>query len=133
MRTKIAQCTGKTQLKSSVCGLLIGALSLPASACAADWTPTYGAVTYTRSTVAGFFVYMEPTAATNINTCAGHNAAEPIFHIVYPSNVPSEAQKVMISQISLAVALGKPIKIYSAACNTTSKLNTVNEILLDAN
>jgi hypothetical protein len=76
---------------------------------------------------------MEPTAATNINTCAGHNAAEPIFHIVYPSNVPSEAQKVMISQISLAVALGKPIKIYSAACNTTSKLNTINEILLDAN
>lgn len=133
MRTKIAQREGKTQLNSSVYGLLIGALSLPASGWAADWTPVYGAVTYTQSTISGFFVHMEPTAANNVNNCAGHNAGDPIFHIAYPSNVPSEAQKVMISQISLAVALGKPIRIYSSGCNKTSKLNTINEILLDAN
>jgi hypothetical protein len=133
MRKKIVQRAGKALLQLSLYSLLVGTLSIPVSGWAAGWTPAYGLVTYTRPHVGGFLVYMDPAAASNVNACTAHNALSPIFQIVYPtSGAPSEAQKVIISQISLAIALGKPIKIYSASC-TSSNYNNIDQIWLNAN
>lgn len=56
-----------------------------------------------------------------------------MFHFPYLENGgPSEAQKVMISQILLAVATGKSIKIYSDSCNP-SNYNNLDQIILNAN
>lgn len=91
-----------------------------------------GVVTHTNPTANGFFVYLEPAAASNVNACTAYVASQPVFYLPYPtSGAPTEAQKVMISQISLAVATGKPIKIYSTACS--GNLNNIEQILLVAN
>lgn len=141
MRKKIAQRAGKALLQSSVYSLLVGALSIPASGWAAGWTQEFGKVLGTQSYSAGFFIWLDPAVASNVNNCTayinsnvsgwlGQDAAG--FFISYPtSGAPTEAQKVIISQILLAVATGKRVKIHSVSCS--SNYNSVDYILLNAN
>lgn len=143
MRKKIAQRAGKALLQSGFYGLLVGALSIPASGWAAGFTQEFGKVLGTQAHSAGLYLYLDPASANNVNNCTYYSSplaaewlgqqAVGIFSMIYPtSGAPSEAQKVMISQISLAMATGKPIKIYSASCNATI-YNNIDQIILKAN
>jgi hypothetical protein len=140
-RTIVPRVT-KTPFRSGLFSVLAVVLSIPVSGWAAGWTQEFGKVIATQSYPDGFNVWVDPLAANNVNNCAGYihsmvsgwygqNVAA--FIMLYPTaGAPSEAQKVMISQISLAAATGKLIKIYSSACNS-SNFNNVDHIWLNSN
>lgn len=116
--------------------MLLSLLSTPTSGSAAGWTQEFGKVIGTHSNLYGFTIYLDPQVADNVNNCAtyyaptasgwvGRNLAT--FIMLYPAvDTPSEAQKVMISQVSLATATSKPIKIYSSGCNSSTSNNVDN-------
>ncbi|HYE36232.1 MAG TPA: hypothetical protein VEB01_12560 [Methylocaldum sp.] len=132
----------KGLFQSALYGLSAVAMAIPVSGWAAGWTQEFGKVIGTNSTAGAFYVWLDPQVADNVNNCVayigpvvsgwfGQNLA--VFSILYPTvGVPSEAQKVMISQVSLAVATGKRIKIYSSACNSGTH-NNVDQIWLNSN
>ncbi|OHX35723.1 hypothetical protein BJL95_16035 [Methylomonas sp. LWB] len=131
MRKKIVRRAGKVLLQSSIYITLAGTMSFPASGWADGWTHSVK-VTNTRPYAGGFLVYLDPKDTINVNACSGYDSSWPGFLLLYPaSGVPTEAQKVFISQISLAVATGKVISIYSAAC--VNDYNSIDQIILNAN
>jgi hypothetical protein len=139
MRPKIVRCVKKSLFQSSLYSLLLGALLTPESGWAAGWTQQFGKVIGTWSNVSGVNILLDPQSANNVNNCAayigqsGSGQSVAVFVMLYPAaGAPSEAQKVMISQVLLAATTGKPIKIYSTACNGTNA-NSVDAVWLYSN
>ncbi|AEG00908.1 hypothetical protein [Methylomonas methanica] len=139
MRKNIAQRAGKALLQFGSYGLLVGALLTPASGWA-GWT-LFGKVIATQSHSDRFLIWLDATATTNINGCTNYlsNYSELFgmdiagFEIEYPaSGTPSEAQKIMISQVSLAAATGKPVLIMTSSCSSIL-YNAVDEIVFKPN
>jgi hypothetical protein len=140
-RTIVPRVT-KTPFRSGLYSVLAVVLSIPVSGWAVGWTQEFGKVMGTHSTVGAFYVWLDPLAADNVNNCpayigpivsgwVGQNLA--VFSMLYPTTgTPSEAQKVMISQLSLAAATGKRIKIYSSSCNSGTH-NNVDAIWVNSN
>ncbi|WP_426991955.1 hypothetical protein [Methylomonas sp. CM2] len=132
MRKKIVRRVGRVLLQSSIYITLAGTLSIPASGWAEGWSTTWGKIKFTESWEGGFFVYMDPAATNNTNSCTNYGTSTTRFHMVYPaSGAPSDAQKVILSQVSLAIATGKTIMIYSKTC-TISNFNSIDNIILNA-
>lgn len=140
-RTIVPRVT-KTPFRSGLFSVLAVVLSIPVSGWAAGWTQEFGKVLGTQSTSDGFYVWLDPLAANNVNNCAGyiHSMVSgwvgqdvAAFSILYPTaGAPTEAQRVMISQVSLAASTGKLIKLYLDSCNSTS-FNNVHTIWLKSN
>jgi hypothetical protein len=140
MRPKIVRCVKKSMFQSGLYSLLLGVLSIPVSGWAVGpgWTQDWGKVFATQPNSTDFYIWVDPQAAQNINNCphylgpAGY-VAQPaaIFRITYPtSGTPSEAQKVMIAQLSLAVSTGQLVRIFSTGCNV---YNTIDSLQLKSN
>jgi hypothetical protein len=138
MRRKIVQPTRKPLLQAGRCCLLLSLLSTSASGWAAGWTHEFGKVKGTWSNQYGIHILVDPQAADNVNNCTrymmengGENVA--VFTMLYPAtDAPTEAQKVMISQALMAAATGKPIKIYSSACDAATA-NNIRQIWVNSN
>lgn len=141
MRRKIVQRTRKALFQAGLYSLLLSLLSIPASGWAAEWTREFSKVMGAWTNVHGFNVYLDPQSADNVNNCAsylrsissgGGEQNVAIFVMLYPAiDTPTEAQKVMISQILTAAATGKPIRILSSACNGTTA-NNIDGVWLKA-
>jgi len=120
--------------------LLAVAMATPVSGWAAAWTQAWGKVLATASiTGFGFYVWIDPQTANNINNCPKYLEAAVLaqpaaeFFMTYSNGVPSESQKVTITQLSLAVSTGQLVKIYSGSCNNYGNYNSLDGVSLKPN
>jgi hypothetical protein len=120
-RTIVPRVT-KTPFRSGLYSVLAVVLSIPVSGWAVGpgWTQDWCKVYATQASGSGFYVWVDPQACNNVNNCPYHlgptgyvEQSAAVFWIVYPTtNTPSEAQKVMISQLSLAASTGQLVRLH---------------------
>jgi hypothetical protein len=134
------QRLGKGPFQLALNGLLTAMLLIPVSGSAAGWTQGWAKIIGIQVMTSGFWIFMNPQGATNVNNCSNYllnsgnlGESSAVFFMPYTNGVPTEAQRVIISQISLAEANGKPLLIYSAGCVSTTAPNSLDGVVLQPN